>query len=108
MAEWWDSRNTRWETLFDEAVTLASRRRLSSSLSMIKRIRSWQHRQSFENHSWHNAELLWLQGLVLERARQRTKARSVGNVWQNSLRLRRGSGASRGSFRAALDVRHAR
>jgi hypothetical protein len=39
MAEWWDARNTRWETLFDEAVALASQRRLSDTLSMLKRNR---------------------------------------------------------------------
>jgi tetratricopeptide (TPR) repeat protein len=76
----WDTRNTRWETLFDQAVTLADARRLSDTLSMLKRIRSWQHRQTRygrENHDWHDAELLWLQGVVLERARQPSKADPV-------------------------------
>jgi tetratricopeptide (TPR) repeat protein len=47
---------------------------------MLKRIRSWQHRQKRygkENHDWHDAELLWLQGVVLERARQPSKADSI-------------------------------
>jgi tetratricopeptide (TPR) repeat protein len=80
VADPWDTRNTRWETLFDQAVTLADARRLSDTLSMLKRIRAWQHRQSRygkENHDWHDAELLWLQGVVLERARQPTKADPV-------------------------------
>src|SRR5687767_8596422 len=72
--------------LFDQAVALAEARRLSDTLSMLKRIRSWQHRQSRygkENHDWHDAELLWLQGVVLERARQPSRA---DRVW---LRLAR-------------------
>ena len=80
MADPWDTRNTRWETLFDQAVTLAEARRLSDTLSILKRIRSWQHRQKRygkENHDWHDAQLLWLQGVVLERARQPSKADSV-------------------------------
>lgn len=80
MADPWDTRNTRWETLFDQAVTLADARRLSDTLSMLKRIRSWQHRQKRygrENHDWHDAEVLWLQGVVLERARQPSKADPV-------------------------------
>jgi tetratricopeptide (TPR) repeat protein len=80
VADPWDTRNTRWETLFDQAVTLAAARRLSDTLSMLKRIRSWQHRQNRygkENHDWHDAELLWLQGVVLERARQPSKADPV-------------------------------
>jgi tetratricopeptide (TPR) repeat protein len=87
MAEWWDARNTRWEMLFDKAVVLASQRRLSDTLSMLKRIRSWQHRQSrhsTQNHDWHDAELLWLQGVVLERAGQTAKA---SEVWQRLGRL---------------------
>lgn len=87
MAEWWDARNTRWETLFDEAVALASNRRLSDTLSMLTRIRSWQHRQTrngTQNHDWHDAELLWLQGVILERARQGAKA---ADVWQRLARL---------------------
>jgi hypothetical protein len=47
---------------------------------MLKRIRSWQHRQSRygkENHDWHDAEILWLHGVVLERARQPSKADPV-------------------------------
>jgi len=73
VAKSWDTRNTRWEALFDQAVTLAGEKRLSDTLGMLKRIRSWQHRQSRhgkENHDWHDAELLWLQGIVLERAGQ--------------------------------------
>ena len=80
MADPWDTRNTRWETLFDQAVALADAGRLSDTLSMLKRIRSWQHRHSRygkENHDWHDAELLWLQGVVLERARQPSKADPV-------------------------------
>jgi hypothetical protein len=46
VADPWDTRNTRWEILFDQAVTLADARRLSDTLSMLKRIRPWQHRQS--------------------------------------------------------------
>jgi tetratricopeptide (TPR) repeat protein len=86
VAEWWDARNTRWETLFDEAVALASNRHLSDTLSMLTRIRSWQHRQTrngTQNHDWHDAELLWLQGVVLERARQGAKA---AGVWQRLAR----------------------
>ena len=86
MANPWDPHNTRWETLFDQAVSLADARRLSDTLSMLKRIRSWQHRQKRygrDNHDWHDAELLWLQGVVLERARQPLRA---GSVW---LRLAR-------------------
>jgi hypothetical protein len=80
MAEYWDTRHTRWEELFDKAVELAANRRLSATLSLIKRIRAWQHRQprhGNENHSWHDAELSWLQGVVLERARQRTRASRI-------------------------------
>jgi hypothetical protein len=93
MAEWWDTRNTRWETLFDEVAAVAASRRLSAPLSLIKRLRAWQHRQTRhgnENHSWHDAELLWLQGVALERARQRSKARVVwhrlARVFQTELR----------------------
>jgi hypothetical protein len=56
---------------------------------MLKRIRSWQHRQSRygkENHDWHDAELLWLQGVVLERARQPSKA---DPVWLRMARVYR-------------------
>ncbi len=73
MADAWDTRNTRWETLFDQAVALAGDKRFSDTLSMLKRIRSWQHRQKRygkENHDWHDAEILWLEGVVLERAGQ--------------------------------------
>ena len=87
VAEWWDARNTRWETPFDEAVALASQQRFSDTLSMLTRIRSWQHRQTrngTQNHDWHDAELLWLQGVVLERSRQEAKA---ADVWQRLARL---------------------
>ena len=94
MADAWDTRNTRWETLFDQAVTLAQDGSISETLSMLKRIRSWQHRQSRygkENHDWHDAELLWLQGVVLERAGQRSDAdatwRRLARVYKEILRL---------------------
>ena len=57
---------------------------------MLKRIRSWQHRQSRygkENHDWHDAELLWLQGVVLERGRQPSKAESL---WLRLARVYKG------------------
>jgi hypothetical protein len=41
-------------------VALAGERRRADTLSMLKRIRTWQHRQSRygkENHDWHDAEL---------------------------------------------------
>jgi tetratricopeptide (TPR) repeat protein len=87
VANLWDSRNTRWEALFDQAVAFAADRRVSDTLSMLKRIRSWQHRQSrygYENHDWHDAELLWLQGVVLEHAGQSSKA---DPVWLRLARL---------------------
>ena len=80
MADSWDTRNTRWEALFDQAVTLAQDGCTADTLSMLKRIRSWQRRQSRdgkENHDWHDAELLWLQGVVLERAGQPSDAAAV-------------------------------
>ena len=80
MADSWDTRNTRWETLFDQAVGLAQDGCTSETLSILKRIRSWQHRQSRhgkENHNWHDAELLWLQGVILERAGQSSDAAVV-------------------------------
>jgi hypothetical protein len=70
----------RWETLFDQAVGLAQDGCTSETLSILKRIRSWQHRQSRhgkENHNWHDAELLWLQGVILERAGQSSDAAVV-------------------------------
>jgi tetratricopeptide (TPR) repeat protein len=77
-------RFTLWpdHTLFDEAVAFAAERRLSDTLRMLKRIGSWQHRQSrhgSQNHDWHDAELLWLQGVVLERSRHAAKA---ADVWR--------------------------
>jgi hypothetical protein len=83
VADAWDTRNTRWETLFEQAVTLAQDGCISETLSMLKRIRSWQHRQSRnrkENHDWHNAEVLWLQGVVLERAGQRSEVGFIGGA----------------------------
>jgi hypothetical protein len=80
MAEFWDTRHTRWEELFDELVVIAASRRLSLTLNLIKRLRAWQHRQpehGNENHRWHDAELWWIQGVVLERARQRSRAKVV-------------------------------
>lgn len=94
MGDAWDTRNTRWETLFDQAVTLAQDGCTSETLSMLKRIRSWQHRQGRygkENHDWHDAELLWLQGVILEHAGQSSDAavvwRRLARVYKDIARL---------------------
>lgn len=82
-----DRRTTRWESSFDQAVETASQRKLAKTLSLLSRVRSWQRRQtehSLENHDWHSAELLWLEGVVLERARRRAQA---GQVWVRLARL---------------------
>ena len=67
-----------WEAMFDEAVALAATRHLGSTLSKIKRIRSWQRRQyGAANTLWHKAELFWLEGLILERARHVRRAEAI-------------------------------
>jgi hypothetical protein len=69
-----------WEAMFDQAAAMAADRHLAGTLSKIKRIRGWQHRQpphSAANNSWHHAELLYLEALVLERARHFQKAKAV-------------------------------
>src|SRR5262245_45015130 len=96
MLGWWDTDATRWEREFDAALASASRRHLADSLGRSRRLRAWQRRQpenGLENHSWHEAELLWLEGIVLERAGQSRGAaqawarladlycRSVGEAW---------------------------
>jgi hypothetical protein len=69
---------SRWDDLFDRAVESASRRRLAETLTLVNQARSWQRRQSPEiNTNWHRAELLWLEGVILERARRRTQAARV-------------------------------
>ena len=83
-----------WENMFDEAVDLAARRKLSETLSKINRIRSYQRRQgsSLENNSWHVAELLYLEAVVLERARHFERAKAVrmklAKLYLNQTRLR--------------------
>lgn len=70
----------RWEMLFETAVTLAASRRLFATVSMLKRLLSWQHRQKdfgATNNKWHDAELLWLEGVALERARRRGRAKTI-------------------------------
>ena len=69
----------KWEEMFDEAVALASARQLAATLSKIKRIRSWQRQTDHgaANNSWHDAELLYLEALALDRARQTQKAQPV-------------------------------
>lgn len=87
MAEWWDARNTRWHELFEAAVESVSSRRLSEAVSRLDRVGSWQRRQTrhgTENHFWHDAEVLWLRGVALERARRRALARAT---WTRLARL---------------------
>jgi hypothetical protein len=94
MAQWWDTDGARWEREFDEVVRVAGRRRLRESLERIHRLRSWQRRQAehgVENHSWHDAELLWLEGVVLERAR---RTRRAALVWARLATLLEDAGAS--------------
>lgn len=82
MAEWWDIAGNRWEQEFDIAVRSAAALRLRESREHIHRLRAWQRRRTRhgrENHAWHEAELLWLEGVILERAR-RTQQASV--VWR--------------------------
>lgn len=70
----------RWEAMFDDAVASAASRKLGSTVSMIRRIRRWQRHQYIHgpaNHAWHLAELLWLEGVVLERARHFQRANTV-------------------------------
>ncbi len=66
----------RWEERFDDAVRLVRERRLGEALDAIDGLRIWQHRGRYDHgdHSWHDAELLWLRGLALERARRGRKA----------------------------------
>ncbi len=70
-----------WERRYDEAAELVSRRRLSDGLDALHKLQTWQRRvNNFGvNHSWHDAEILWLEGVALERARRR---RSAQLVWQ--------------------------
>jgi hypothetical protein len=98
MAQWWDTDGTRWEREFDEVIRAAGRRRLRESLERINRLRSWQRRQAehgVENHSWHDAELLWLEGVILERARRR---REAARVWTRLAALLERAGASEDWF----------
>ena len=93
MAHWWDTDGTRWEREFDEVIRVAEGRRLRESLERIHRLRSWQRRQAehgVENHPWHDAELLWLEGVILERAR---RSREAAPVWTRLARLLETAGA---------------
>lgn len=84
-----NQQQTRWHVLFDEAVVLVGQRRLSDALAQLQRVRRWQRHQSqygSENHAWHEAEVLWLSGVALERARQRKRAEVV---WRRLARVYR-------------------
>jgi hypothetical protein len=97
MTGWWGNPfGTRWELECDAAVASANRRRLSETLGRIHRLRSWQRRQtkfSRDNHEWHEAELLWLEGVVLERARRYQQARIVWGKLAEICRRNRGKEA---------------
>jgi len=72
--------HTRWDGVFDEAVESVRRRDLGRAVSTIHRLRRWQHRQAnygLVNIVWHDAELSWLEGLALTRARRFKDADAV-------------------------------
>jgi hypothetical protein len=88
-----DRRGTRWELLFDRAVESAANRNVPQTQALIKRVRAWQHRQTrndLANHLWHDCELLWLEGVVLEHAGRTAQARRIflrlARVFATSLR----------------------
>lgn len=71
------ARIAKWEQSLDEAVELIEGRRLSQALRALARLRTWQHRggSGNANSAWHDAEILWLEGVALERARRGVQAR---------------------------------
>ena len=89
MSEWWDAKNAEWDAEFEKVVGHVAARRLGDALNRIRRMRDWQRRQtrnSAQNHSWHDAELLWLEGVALERARRRVQATAVWTHLANLFR----------------------
>lgn len=81
------SHRTRWETLLDNAAAAAAEGRLPDALAKVKRLRAWQRRQNrggLANHQWHDAELLWLEGVLLEHVGEPTRADAV---WRRLARL---------------------
>ena len=87
MTSFVSSRHAEWERHFESAVDLAVHGKTTASLAKVARLRRWQRRQplnGLDNHSWHDAELLWLEGVLLERSRQARKARLV---WTRVARL---------------------
>jgi tetratricopeptide (TPR) repeat protein len=78
---------TRWEGLLDDASAAAAGSRLSDALVQLRRLRAWQRRRNrggLTNHEWHDAELLWLEGVVLEHAHDSAGAAAV---WLRLARL---------------------
>jgi hypothetical protein len=74
-----------WEAEFDGLVELGRDRRLEAALSGIRRLRGWQRRHvRYGGMDWHEAELLWLEGVILTRSR-RTKFAEA--VWTQLARL---------------------
>jgi len=71
----------------DHIVQLAATGELAETINRIDALRRWQHRQPLhgaENRSWHDAELLWLRGVLLERAGQHAGATGT---WQQLAKL---------------------
>ncbi len=68
-----------WERRYDEAATLVASRRLSKALAALHKLHTWQRRGGYDsaNYVWHDAEIFWLQGVALERARRRVAARAI-------------------------------
>jgi hypothetical protein len=87
------SQSPEWESRFDDAVRLVSERQLSAALQAVKKLRTWQGRGGWSNadHPWHRAELLWLEGVALERA---SRSRQAEATWQTLLELVRRERAS--------------
>lgn len=80
-------RKIRWEDAFDKAAAAAADGRLSDALAQVKRLRAWQRRNprgGVIHEEWHDTELLWLEGVVLEHAHDSTGAAAV---WLRLARL---------------------
>ena len=91
----WYPRNTRWEERMDKVVQHAATGDWVETITLIDALRAWQHRQTRdggENDSWHDAELLWLRGVVLERAGQYGRATDTWNRLAQLLQKERESG----------------
>src|SRR5690349_9745389 len=74
---------TPWDESLDDVVAEAASGRLAEALALLKRLRR-KDRGGLINHTWHDAEMLWLEAVVLEHARDAERAAAV---WQRLARL---------------------